>query len=73
MTQVLIDSINNISFHNGVLRIECVAAGPDGQPHPSGSLIIPGPVAAKVLEALIKGTQELDKKLREQVPTAGSA
>jgi hypothetical protein len=73
MTQVLIDSVSNITFHNGVVRIECVAAGADGKPHPSGTLIIPGAVVGPVLEVLIKGTQELDKKIREQIPTAGSA
>lgn len=73
MNQVLIDAISNLSIHNGVLRIECVAAGPDGQPRPSGTLVIPGAVAAQVLQALINGTQELEKKLREQMPTAGNA
>jgi hypothetical protein len=78
MTQILIDGITNIAFHSGILRIECVTAGPDGKPHPSGTLIIPGPVAGQVLQALIKGTQELEKKMREQqqqqqMPAAGNA
>jgi hypothetical protein len=73
MNQVLIDAVTNLSIHNGVLRIECVAAGPDGQQRPSGTLVIPGAVAAQVLQALINGTQELEKKLREQMPTAGNA
>ncbi len=29
MTQILIDSITNISFHSGILRIECTTVGPD--------------------------------------------
>jgi hypothetical protein len=66
MTQVLIDAITNLSIHNGVLRIECAAVGADGQPHPSGTLVIPGAVAGQVLQAVINGTQEIDKKLREQ-------
>jgi hypothetical protein len=78
MTQILIDGITNISFHNGVLRVECISAGPDGKPHPSGTLAIPGAVAGPVLQALIKGTQELDKKVREaqeqqKMPAAGNA
>jgi hypothetical protein len=75
MTQVLIDTITNLSIHNGVLRIECVAVGADGQPHPSGTLVIPGAVATQVVQALVNGTQELDKKLREQqqMPPAGNA
>jgi hypothetical protein len=66
MNQILIDSIASLSVHNGVLRIACMAAGADGQLQPSGTLVIPGATAAQVLNALIKGTQELDKKLREQ-------
>lgn len=74
MTQVLIDAITNLSIHNGVLRVECGAVGADGQLHSSGTLIIPGAVAAQVLQSLINGTQEIDKKLREQqMPTAGNA
>jgi hypothetical protein len=76
MTQILIDGIANISFVGGVLRVECVTVGPDGKPHPSGTLAIPGAVANQVLQALIKGAQELDKKVREhqqQMPTAGNA
>ena len=73
MTQILVDGISNITLHNGVVRIECVAAGPDGKPYPSGTLVIPGAVVGPVLETLIKGTQELDKKIREQAPTAGSS
>jgi hypothetical protein len=66
MTQILIDSITNITFHGGVLRFECVTVGPEGKPVTSGTLLIPGPVAGSVLQALIKGTQELEKRMREQ-------
>ena len=72
MTQILIDGITNISFHNGVLRIECITVGPDGKPHPSGTLVIPGAIAGQVMQALVNGMQELDKKLREQQKQAPS-
>jgi hypothetical protein len=77
MNQILIDSIASLSIDNGVLRIGCMAAGAEGKLQPSGTLVIPGAVAAQVINALIKGGQELDKKLREQQqlrgPTAGEA
>ena len=74
MAQILVDGITNISFHSGILRVECATVGPDGKHHPSGTLIIPGAVAGPVLQALIDGTQELQKKMREQqMPTAGNA
>lgn len=74
MVQILIDGIANLSIHNGVLRIECMAVGADGQLRPSGTLVVPGAAAAQVLQALIGGTQELDRKLRDlKIPTAGNA
>jgi hypothetical protein len=76
MTKILIDGIGNISLHANLVRVECTAAGPDGKPQPSGTLLIPGVSAAHVMQLLINGLQELTKKLREQqqaAPTAGSA
>jgi hypothetical protein len=78
MTQILIDGITNMSFHGGVMRVECATLGPEGKPQPSGTLFIPGAVAGQVLQTLIKGTQELEKKVREaqqqpMPPTAGNA
>lgn len=67
MSKVLIDGIANLSLHNGIVRVECVAVGADGQGHPSGTLMIPASMAATVLNSLIQGVQELDKKIREQV------
>ena len=69
MTKILIDGISNITLHNGIVRVECTTVGADGQQHSSGTLLIPGGVAAPVVQALINGMQELDKKIREQTPT----
>jgi hypothetical protein len=71
MNQVLLDGIGHITLHNGVVRIECLTVGSDGKPHPSGTLIIPGAVAGQVLQALVNGTKELEKKLHEQQAAAG--
>ena len=72
MTQVLVDGIASISLHNGILRIECTTVGPDGKSHPSGTLVIPGAIAAQVMDTLVNGMQELDKKIKEQLqPAAG--
>ena len=79
MNQIFIDGIANITFHSGVLRVECATVGPDGKQHPTGTLVIPGAVAGQVLQSLIKGMQELEKKMREQqqqqqqMPAAGNA
>ena len=75
MTQMLVDGIANVTLHAGLVRVECIAAGPSGKSQPSGTLLIPGPSAMQILQALIKSTQELEKKLREQQNSAvaGSA
>ena len=76
MTQILVDAITNISLHSGIIRVQCATIGFDGKLQPSGTLVIPGAVAGKVLQTLISGAQELEKKMREQQaqqqPTAGN-
>jgi hypothetical protein len=77
MSVILIDSLKTVSFHNGILRIECIAAGPKGEEQSSGTLLIPGNQAAAILKALVAATQELEKRVREQAAqqtaTAGNA
>ena len=73
MAQILIDGIKSVTIHNGVLRIDCVAAGPNNEERPSGTLLIPGPLAGQVLSALTKAVQELDKRMREQLEQAAAA
>jgi hypothetical protein len=72
MSLTLIDAVKSVVFHNGVLRIDCIAAGPNGEERPSGTLLIPGNQAGPVLKALVEATQELEKRLREQAG-AGNA
>jgi hypothetical protein len=72
MSLTLIDAVKSVVFHNGVLRIDCIAAGPNGEERPSGTLLIPGNQAAQVLNALVEATRELEKRLREQAG-AGNA
>jgi len=66
MSVILIDGLKTVGFHNGILRIECIQAGPNGEERPSGTLLIPGNQAGHVLKALVAATQELEKRLREQ-------
>lgn len=73
MSQLLIDRISNLSVHNGILRIECVMMGADGKPQPSGTLVIPGIAARGVLNTLVGGVQELDRRLHEQRTEATEA
>jgi hypothetical protein len=67
MSTLVVDSIKEVVLHNGVVRVECMAAGPSGALTPSGTLVIPGAVAAGVVQSLVTALHELDKKVREQV------
>jgi hypothetical protein len=62
---MVIDRISNIAVSNGILRIECVAVNATGQEKPAGMVLIPVNVAGAVVQSLVGGLQELDKKLRE--------
>jgi hypothetical protein len=62
---IVIDRMSNIAVSNGILRIECVAVSATGQEKPSGTVLIPANVAGAVIQSLVNGVQELDKKLRE--------
>jgi hypothetical protein len=67
MSITLIDRIASVTFQHGLLRVDCVAAGPNNEERPSGTLLIPANQAGPVLQALIGATQELDRRVREQI------
>ncbi len=59
MSVILVDRIGSIVFQNGVMRIDCLAAGPNTQERPAGTLLIPGNQVAAVLQALVKATPSI--------------
>jgi hypothetical protein len=73
MTVILIDRVGSVVFQNGILRFDCVVAGPNGEERPAGTLLIPANQAGAVLQSLIGATNELDRRLREQAQQAGAA
>ena len=69
MAEILIDAISNVTVAAGLVRVDCVAVGPNNQQRPSGTLLIPGPQAGAVLTALVNAMKELQRKQQEhQVP-----
>jgi hypothetical protein len=70
MSVTLIDSVKTVAYYNGVLRIDCITAGPNGEERPSGTLLIPGNQAGQVLKGLVSAVQELEKRLQEQAQQA---
>jgi hypothetical protein len=81
MPIIFIDRLSHVAVINGVLRVECIEVGANGQERPSGTLLIAGNQAGPVLASLVKAAQELEKKMREQqaqqqakqAPTVGNA
>jgi hypothetical protein len=70
MTQILIDGVTYVSFTNGILRIECGSVNREGKLSPSGTLLIPGVQAGRVLQSIADAAKELGKRARDK---AGSA
>jgi hypothetical protein len=69
MSQILIDGISNVTVAAGLVRVDCVARGPNNEQRPSGTLLIPGPAAGPVLSALVTAMKELQRKQEEQATT----
>jgi hypothetical protein len=63
--QILLDAIGKVSFHRGIVRIECLTASPDGKMQQSGVLMMPGTEAGNTLNTLVKGLQELQTKVAQ--------
>jgi hypothetical protein len=66
MSITLIDSIQDVVLHNGIIRIDCIATGPNGEQRPSGTLVISSHQTGAVLQTLIGAMQEIERRLREQ-------
>ncbi|RXH10140.1 hypothetical protein EAS54_32340 [Bradyrhizobium guangzhouense] len=64
MGTTLIDRIASVTFQNGILRVDCIAAGPNNEERASGTLLIPANQAHVVLQSLIGAAQELDRRMR---------
>jgi hypothetical protein len=73
MDILLIDGIKDVVLHNGMLRVDCVAAGPNGTERPSGTVLIPGNIAGAVVQALSNALTEFERRLREQQQQTGTA
>jgi hypothetical protein len=70
MSQILVDAISNVTVANGLIRVDCVAVGPNNEQRPSGTLLIPGPQVGPVLNALVNAMKELQRKQEEQAAAA---
>ena len=70
MSQILIDAIANVTFAGGLLRVDCVALGPNKEQRQSGTLLIPASQAGPVLTALVNAMKDLQRKQQDQAGLA---
>jgi tetratricopeptide (TPR) repeat protein len=71
--RALIEAIKAITVQNELLRIDCLAAGPNNQDRPSVTLLIPANQAGSILWSLTNAVRKLEKKLREQLQQAAAS
>tara|TARA_B000000475_G_C15737630_1_gene341390 strand:- start:315 stop:575 length:261 start_codon:yes stop_codon:yes gene_type:complete len=60
---MLIEGLSNITFVNGILRVECTSIDPSGKETTSGTLEIPGANVNGVLNGLINSAKAIEEKL----------
>jgi hypothetical protein len=61
ISPIVIDTIKPVTIRNGVLRIDCMAIGPNMEEWTTGTLLIPRNQVDHVLRSLTQAVQELDK------------
>jgi len=61
--KMLIEGLGNVTFVNGILRVECTKVDPAGKEVPSGSLEIPAVNLNKILNGLISSSKAIEDKL----------
>ena len=62
---MIIEQIGSATFANGLVRIQALAAGPDGQVRESGVIEVPGNIVAEVVNNLVKTLNTLETQLAE--------
>ena len=60
---MLIEGLSNITFVNGILRVECTSIDPSGKQTTSGTLEIPGANVNGILNGLISSAKAIEEKL----------
>ena len=63
---MVIEKIGSATFANGLVRIQTLCAGPDGNIRESGVLEVPGNLCAEVINSLVNTLKELENQLEEQ-------
>ena len=62
---MIIEQIGAATFANGLVRIQGLSAGPDGQIRESGVIEVPGNIVAEVVNNLVNTLNTLETQLAE--------
>ncbi len=66
---MIVEGLGNVTFVNGILRVETLMVKSDGTVTPSGSIEIPGNMTGEVINGLVRATQGIQDKLNENGET----
>tara|TARA_B100001996_G_scaffold381405_1_gene370771 strand:- start:1141 stop:1398 length:258 start_codon:yes stop_codon:yes gene_type:complete len=62
---MIIEQVGAATYANGLVRVQCLYTGPDGQIKESGVIEVPGNVAAEVVTNLVNTLNSLESQLSE--------
>lgn len=60
---MLVESLGNVTFVNGILRVQCTSVDPEGKVTNSGIIEIPAGSLNGVLNGLINASKAIEEKL----------
>jgi len=64
---IFADALSKVTFSNNNLRITLVQNGPDNTQIESGTLIVPGNMAAGLVQSLANSLKQLEEQIKAQV------
>lgn len=67
---MIIEGLGNVSFVNGLLRIQTLAVGPDGKISESGTIEIPGNKVGDLITSLTAAAQGISEKIGGETETS---
>ncbi len=67
---MIIEGLGNVSFVNGLLRIQTLSVGPNGKINETGSIEIPGNKVGDLITSLTAAAQGISEKIGEDSGTA---
>ena len=70
---MLVEGLSNITFVNGILRVQCTSIDPSGKQTTSGTLEIPGANVNGVLNGLINSAKAIEEKLNSMQEDSASS